>query len=120
MSFFFFLPVVPIQFTKPLMDVKVARLGEPATFLCEVTKPDARAQWLKDGFDLTHGPKYDIGVTGRNYRLTVKDVDDRDAGDYAVVVGGLFEELFVMRYKTVLALFKGISYWIYFVFECFY
>ena len=80
--------VEPVQFTRPLADVRVARLGEPATFECEVTKPDARAQWLKDGFDLQHGPKYDIGVTGRNYRLTVRDVDDRDAGDYAIVVKG--------------------------------
>lgn len=72
----------------PLKDVKVCKLGEPATFECEVTKPDTRAQWLKDGFDLHPSPKYDIGVTGRNYRLTVRDVDDRDAGDYAIVVKG--------------------------------
>jgi len=80
--------VEPVQFTRPLADVKVSRLGEPAMFEAEVTKPDARAQWLKDGFDLQHGPKYDIGVTGRNYRLTVRDVDDRDSGDYAIVVKG--------------------------------
>jgi len=80
--------VEPVEFTRPLADVKVSRLGEPAMFECEVTKPDARAQWLKDGFDLQHGPKYDIGVTGRSYRLTVRDVDDRDAGDYAIVVKG--------------------------------
>jgi Immunoglobulin I-set domain len=80
--------VEPVQFTRPLRDVKVGRLGEPAIFECEVTKPDARAQWLKDGFDLHHGSKYDIGVAGRNYRLTIRDVDDRDAGDYAIVVSG--------------------------------
>lgn len=68
--------------------MKVCKLGEPATFECEVTKPDTRAQWLKDGFDLHPSPKYDIGVAGRNYRLTVRDVDDRDAGDYAIVVKG--------------------------------
>jgi hypothetical protein len=70
----------------PLKVVKVGRLGEPAKFECEVTKLDAKAQWLKDGFDLHHGPKYDIRVTGHNYLLTVRDVDDRDAGDYAIVV----------------------------------
>lgn len=68
--------------------MKICKLGEPATFECEVTKPDYRAQWLKDGFDIHPSPKYDIGVAGRNYRLTVKDVDDRDAGDYAIVVKG--------------------------------
>jgi len=80
--------VEPVQFTRPLSDVKISRLGEPATFECEVTKPEVRAQWLKDGFDLQQGPKYDIGVTGSRYRLTVRDVDDRDAGDYAIVVKG--------------------------------
>ena len=78
----------PVQFTRPLRDVKVCRLGEAARFECEVTKPEAPAQWLKDGFDLHHGPKYDIGVSGRTYHMTVKDVDDRDAGDYAIVVRG--------------------------------
>ena len=58
------------------------------TFECEVSKPDLTAHWLKDGFDLKPGPKYDMGVRGANYRLTVKDVDSRDIGDYAIVVKG--------------------------------
>jgi len=80
--------VEPVQFTRALSDVRVGRLGEPATFECELSKADARAQWLKDGFDLRPGPKYDMAVAGRQYRLTVRDVDDRDAGDYAIVVKG--------------------------------
>ena len=78
----------PVQFTRPLADTRVARLGEPATFECELSAADARAQWLKDGFDLHAGAKYEMGVAGRSYRLTVRDVDDRDAGDYAIVVKG--------------------------------
>lgn len=77
-----------ILFTKPLKSLKASKIGAPVTFECEVSKPDLTAHWLKDGFDLKPGPKYDMGVLGANYRLTVKDVDSRDIGDYAIVVKG--------------------------------
>ncbi|ESO04852.1 hypothetical protein HELRODRAFT_191479 [Helobdella robusta] len=78
----------PIQFKRPLSNLRTTTIGQPVTFECEVTKPEKVAHWLKDGFDLKPGPKYDMGMDGGSYRLTVRDVDSRDVGDYAVVIKG--------------------------------
>ena len=78
----------PIEFTKPLSDIKVGRLGESATFGCEISKPDARAQWLKDGQEIYSNKKYDIFTRKHNYGLTVRDIEAKDSGDYAIVVKG--------------------------------
>ena len=84
----FYASVEPIEFTKPLSDIKVGRLGESTTFDCEISKSDARAQWLKDGNEIYGDKKYDIFARKHKYGLTVRDLEARDSGDYAIVVKG--------------------------------
>ena len=78
----------PIDFTRPLSDVKVARFGDSAVFECEISADKARVQWLKDGVEIYPSAKYDITSVGRRHRLTVNRVDSRDGGDYAILVKG--------------------------------
>ena len=82
------LSVEPIDFIKPLSDVKVTKNGEHAVFECEISKDKARVQWLKDGVEIYPTSKYDITCSGRKHRLVIALVDSRDAGDYAILVKG--------------------------------
>jgi hypothetical protein len=84
----FVFAVEPVEFVKPLSDLKVGALGECTTFECEVSKADARAQWLKDGHEIYGNKKYDIYNRKHLYGLTVRDIEAKDSGDYAVVVRG--------------------------------
>ena len=78
-----------IEFKKPLSDVRVSKLGDSARFDVDVGRERTRAQWLKDGLGIVHdGKKYDIGASGTRHHLTVNGIDERDGGDYAVLVKG--------------------------------
>lgn len=78
----------PIEFTKPLTDAKVGVLGQSATLQCEISKADARAQWLKDGHEIYSDKKYDMFSKKHLYGLTIRDLEAKDSGDYAIVVKG--------------------------------
>ena len=85
-------PCVPtveeIEFTEPLTDVKITKLGETAVFECEASKANARYQWLKDGHEIYPDAKYTMSCDGHRYRLEVQRVDSQDNGDYALVIKG--------------------------------
>ena len=73
---------------RPLKDVKFTRLGEDHMFEVELSRDRGKAQWLKDGIEIRSSNKYDIWHQERLHRLTIREVDDRDAGDYAILVKG--------------------------------
>ena len=72
--------VESIDFLRPLTPQKVTRIGDDATFECEISKPNARATWLKDGMDILPDKKYDISVVGGVHRLTIRSADSIDVG----------------------------------------
>ena len=86
------------KFNKPLENVETTEFEEAISFECEVSLPQAKVTWLKDGLPLEEGPKYTVVEEGPIRRLVVKDVAKDDEADYTCVVGeqktqaGLFVE----------------------------
>ncbi len=80
--------VEPVEFVRPLQDHRVTRLGEDYTFEVELSRDHGRAQWLRDGMEIRADRKYNIWNEAAHHKLTIREVDDRDAGDYAILVKG--------------------------------
>ena len=80
--------VEEIVFLTSLKDMKVTKINETVVFECEVSKSNARAIWIKDGNDIISDRKYDITVQGNSHRLTIRNVDSTDAGDYTINIKG--------------------------------
>ena len=86
---FCFLNIVEkVEFVRPLQDHRATRLGEDYTFEVELSRDHGRAQWLRDGMEIRSDKKYNIWNEAARHKLTIREVDDRDAGDYAILVKG--------------------------------
>jgi len=55
------------------------------TFECELSLDDAAVEWYKGDRALKNSDKYDIVAKGTVHRLTINDVDSKDAGEYSAV-----------------------------------
>ncbi|XP_005113601.1 immunoglobulin superfamily member 22, partial [Aplysia californica] len=73
---------------KKLADKK-CKEKETITLDAKATNPHKLPfKWLKDGQPInTDLPKYDVGQKGEVFKLTVKDVDVGDAGQYTLQIG---------------------------------
>ena len=56
------------------------------TFECELSVEGVTVEWLKGERAIKKSDKYEIRADGRVHRLIVKDVDDRDVGEYTAQV----------------------------------
>ena len=78
----------PVTFTAPLKDTKVPE-KESVVLECEVSKPDVKPKWFKDGKEIK--PDRKKGITtktdGRKLSLTIPSVMVDDSGQYSVEVG---------------------------------
>ena len=73
-------------FLKALDDVSVEERGTLALH-CEVSDPEARVVWRKDGVELGPSDKYDFLHKAGSRGLTVHDLSHEDAGLYTCHVG---------------------------------
>ncbi len=73
---------------RPLQDHRATRLYDDYTFEVELSRDHGRAQWLRDGMEIRASNKYNIYHEAKHHKLTIREVDDRDAGDYAILVKG--------------------------------
>ncbi|XP_076872111.1 obscurin-like protein 1a isoform X2 [Brachyhypopomus gauderio] len=71
-----------IKFVRRLCD-GVAHKDGMLTLRCEVNKPKADVQWLKDGVEVTPSRRFSIRADGVERSLTVHRVGKEDAGEYA-------------------------------------
>ncbi len=80
---------VPITFTKPLEDVTVEK-GETVTLTCELSKPDQKVNWLKNGKALTFKDKnrYKITVEGTKHTLTFTKSQLDDTAEFTCSMNG--------------------------------
>uniref|UniRef100_A0A3B3HGF2 Obscurin-like protein 1 n=1 Tax=Oryzias latipes TaxID=8090 RepID=A0A3B3HGF2_ORYLA len=53
------------------------------TLQCEVNKPKADVQWLKDGKEISPSRKYTIRAQGRERSLSIQQLLEEDAGEYS-------------------------------------
>ena len=75
---------VPLEITTPLQDQEVME-KQAATFVCEVSKPNQAARWLRNGVDVVAAAgRYEVQVDGTRHVLTVKDVEKADEAQYSV------------------------------------
>ncbi len=75
-------------FTEPLKDLTVPE-EESVTLECELSKPDQKVKWLKDGKEVK--PERKKGITtktdGRRHSLTIPKASLEDAAEYTVKCG---------------------------------
>lgn len=74
------------MFLKALDDVSAEEQGTLA-LKCEISDPQARVVWHKDGVELGPGHKYDFLHTAGMRGLVVHDLSQNDAGLYTCRVG---------------------------------
>ena len=78
----------PVTFTAPLKDTKVPE-KETVVLECEVSKPDVKSKWFKDGKEIKPDKKKGITtkIDGRKHSLTIPSSMLHDSGKYSVEVG---------------------------------
>ncbi|KAG7502030.1 obscurin 1 [Solea senegalensis] len=70
-----------IRFVKPLQDT-VAHADGMVTLRCEVCKPKADVQWLKNGEEMIPSRRFSIRADGVERSLTIHRLSREDAGEY--------------------------------------
>lgn len=75
-----------MEFLTPLKNVTLTKLPADATFECEVSRIYPDVQWLRNDEPLRRSAKYEIASDGTHHRLTIRDVDGIDEGEYTLVV----------------------------------
>ncbi|KAM9327865.1 obscurin-like protein 1a [Pholidichthys leucotaenia] len=70
-----------IKFTRPLRDT-VAHADGMVTLRCEICKPKADVQWLKNGMEVVPSRRFSIRADGVERSLTIHRLTHEDAGKY--------------------------------------
>ena len=76
----------PVTFTSPLKDTSVPE-SETATFTCELSKPDKKVTWYKNGKEIVPDEHFEVKVEGTVHTLKVKDTALDDTAEYTVKLG---------------------------------
>lgn len=71
-----------VKFTRPLQDT-LAHADGMVTLRCEVGKPKADVQWLRNGVEIVPSRRYTIRADGIERSLTIHRLTRDDAGEYA-------------------------------------
>lgn len=77
----------PVYFTIPLQD-KQCKEQEEVFLECEISKPDRKLQWFKDGQELLPvDARFEIQVEGCSHKLVFHETMVEDTGEYTVKIG---------------------------------
>ncbi|XP_025832493.1 titin isoform X2 [Agrilus planipennis] len=81
-----------LEFTKTLPPITRSPETADATFVVEVSRPDAEVTWLKDGVKIEESPRHTIIVDKNVRKLIVKNVTPADQAKYTCTLGDLKTE----------------------------
>ena len=70
----------------PLQDQTITSIPETVTFECVVSKKKVPVEWYKGDRQIRSGDKYDLISDETTHKLVIKDADDKDEGDYKIIV----------------------------------
>ncbi|XP_052452028.1 obscurin-like isoform X3 [Carassius gibelio] len=65
-----------------------AKIGENATFSCELSQSGLEVKWSKDGKSIRKSQKYEISQEQMLVKLTIRNVTEKDSGEYSCEVTG--------------------------------
>ncbi len=82
----FTLPEAPVTFTVPLQD-KECEVDNEVTLTCELSKPNQKVKWLKDGKVIRPDKKTKITADGKVHTLTIPKSALDDMAEYTVKLG---------------------------------
>ncbi|XP_052462732.1 obscurin-like protein 1 isoform X4 [Carassius gibelio] len=82
MHFIVHVKAMKVKFSKPLENV-VGLKGSDVVLKCELYKSKGDVQWLKGSQEITPNRHFTIRAGGRVRSLTIHDVTEDDAGEYA-------------------------------------
>ena len=74
------------NFTSPLTDGSVVA-GETAVLSCDVSKPNCKVSWYKNGTEIKPSDTVQLETNGTTQTLTIRNVNTMDAGDYTCRLG---------------------------------
>ena len=75
---------IPVEITSSLQDREVVET-ETTTFNCELSKPDMKVKWLKDGKEVPRHFRFIKSTTNFQQTLTIKNAELGDAGQYQCI-----------------------------------
>ncbi|KAH9498303.1 hypothetical protein Btru_006488 [Bulinus truncatus] len=75
-----------LEFVRPLESITITEIPKTLTFECEVSKVNVPAKWYHNGQLLSPSDKLEFFGKGVIHRLTIKDADGRDEGEYVIQV----------------------------------
>lgn len=79
-----------VEFVRHLQDQTATELPTSVTFECELSRPNAKVQWMKGDRPIVHDRKHEIVVDGAVHRLVIRDVTGQsDVAEYSANVRGL-------------------------------
>uniref|UniRef100_A0A672LBB8 Ig-like domain-containing protein n=1 Tax=Sinocyclocheilus grahami TaxID=75366 RepID=A0A672LBB8_SINGR len=65
-----------------------AKIGEDATFSCELSQSGLEVKWSKDGKSIRKSQKYEISQEQTLVKLTIRNVTEKDSGEYSCEITG--------------------------------
>lgn len=65
-----------------------AKIGEDPTFSCELSQSGLDVKWSKDGKSIRKSQKYEISQEQTLVKLTIRNVNAKDSGEYSCEVTG--------------------------------
>ncbi len=65
-----------------------AKIGEDATFSCELSQSGPEVKWSKDGKSIRKSQKYEINQEQTLVKLTIRNVTEKDSGEYSCEITG--------------------------------
>lgn len=65
-----------------------AKIGEDATFSCELSQSGLDVKWSKDGKSIRKSQKYEISQEKTLVKLTIRNVNEKDSGEYSCEITG--------------------------------
>ena len=84
----FFVLVEATSFLRPLEDVQLNNVGLEAVFECEISKPEAKAEWFKGDQAIKRSVKYNTTSKDGVHTLTISECQNEDIASYTIKVDG--------------------------------
>jgi len=79
-------PESPVTFTVPLQDT-VVEVDDEVTMSCELSKPDQKVKWLKNGKPMKPDKRIKITADGKAHKMTLPKSMVDDTAEYTVKLG---------------------------------